>query len=189
LLDNAELVGMMWLYGNATGWVKLQVDDVDEERARRILDQAVLESTDHSQWRCTSCGSHVPGNFQMCWSCGKPKGDSPALSPEEEKADDECWDEDEPGEGDSSSGDGEPSAGNNEPPAGDAVVRRAFYAAILGMFACPPMLHIYSLCLLFRVSIREMPLSPKYSRLFRIAMALDFVVCVIVLLFWRICLR
>lgn len=31
-------------------------------------------ATDVPDWKCTSCGEQVPGNFESCWNCRADRG-------------------------------------------------------------------------------------------------------------------
>jgi len=48
----------------------------------------------------------------------------------------------------------------------DELVARAWRAAIIGLFVCPPLLNIYSMCLLIRVGFCRVPVSSKSTRRF-----------------------
>jgi hypothetical protein len=92
---------------------------------------------------------------------------------------DECWDEDrlQPGHIE--------EASETESP-GDACAGRAFRAAVFGMIALPPLLHLYSLYLLVRLDFSELPLGPRAARRVHIAWVIDVVfVSLVMLLFAR----
>jgi hypothetical protein len=61
-------------------------------------------------------------------------------------------------------------------PEGERLVRYAFRAAVMGLLACPPLLHIYSLVLLIRVAIFHNELPPAANRRFYAALLLDLAV-------------
>jgi hypothetical protein len=69
-----------------------------------------------------------------------------------------------------------------KPPLGDALVQRALTAAILGLLCCPPLLQIYSLCILFKISWLGVPLSARWNRLFWVAFLIDFSACFVTVL-------
>ncbi len=81
---------------------------------------------------------------------------------------DECWEEDRL----KASHVEEPT--ETESPA-DASADRAFRAAVFGMIALPPLLHLYSLYLLVRLDFSELPLGPRAARRVRIAWVIDVV--------------
>jgi len=53
-----------------------------------------------------------------------------------------------------------------ETDAQDAVARRAWLAAVIGLFLCPPTLNLYSLWLLFRIAFNDAPMSSTGWRRF-----------------------
>jgi len=53
-----------------------------------------------------------------------------------------------------------------ETDAQDAVARRAWLAAVIGLFVCPPTLNLYSLWLIFRIAFNDAPMSPTGWRRF-----------------------
>ena len=59
---------------------------------------------------------------------------------------------------------------------GDADATRALRAAILGFFACPPLLHLYSAWVLLRMDSSSGALSPWGRRKYYLAWAIDLVV-------------
>jgi len=63
----------------------------------------------------------------------------------------------------------EPESGPDEfPPEtqGERLVRFAYRAALVGLLACPPLLHLYSLCLLLYVAAVYRDLPPPENRQF-----------------------
>ncbi|MEM9017342.1 MAG: DUF2007 domain-containing protein [Verrucomicrobiota bacterium] len=49
------------------------VNDEDYERAMEVI-RSHLTRSDKSpgyDWTCAKCGEENPGNFEVCWSCGK----------------------------------------------------------------------------------------------------------------------
>jgi hypothetical protein len=87
---------------------------------------------------------------------------------EESPLSDECWDEDRltPGHAE--------EAADTESP-GDNSADRAFRAAVFGMIALPPLLHLYSVYLLVRLDFSELPLGPRAARRVRSAWVIDVV--------------
>ncbi|MFO0808045.1 MAG: DUF2007 domain-containing protein [Gemmataceae bacterium] len=59
---------------------------------------------------------------------------------------------------------------------GEALVRYAIRAAVLGLLACPPLPHIYSLVQLVRVALFYRNLPPRANRAFYVAFVLDVLV-------------
>jgi hypothetical protein len=60
---------------------------------------------------------------------------------------------------------------------GDLLATRAWRAAVIGLFACPPLLHFYSAWTLLRLSFSGQPLSPAGTAKFYLALVLDVAVC------------
>jgi hypothetical protein len=61
---------------------------------------------------------------------------------------------------------------------GDKLASRAFRAALLGIFICPPLLHLYSLWLLLKLSQQEVDASPAGQRQAHAALIIDLLVLV-----------
>jgi hypothetical protein len=73
----------------------------------------------------------------------------------------------------------EPGSGPDEfPPEtpGERSVRFAYRAALIGLLACPPLLHLYSLGLLLYVGAVYGDLPPAANRQFYIALLIDILV-------------
>jgi hypothetical protein len=70
-VSNAEMVSWAWYYSNATGGVKLFVNESDAPRAAIILaPQPVPPLFQPPQWHCPKCQADVDGLWSFCWSCG-----------------------------------------------------------------------------------------------------------------------
>ena len=77
-LSNANLLAWAWYYSNATGGVKLFVNDSDASRAAIVLSpQPVPEQFQPPQWHCPHCQADVDGLWSYCWSCGTSKHGEP----------------------------------------------------------------------------------------------------------------
>ena len=48
-------------------WV---VNDIDCDRARQLIDAAIIDESPQSPWRCPKCGEENEGQFAACWNCG-----------------------------------------------------------------------------------------------------------------------
>ncbi len=48
-------------------WV---VNDIDYDRAKQLIDSAILDESPRAPWRCKNCGEENEGQFAACWSCG-----------------------------------------------------------------------------------------------------------------------
>lgn len=176
--EGANTVGMLWYYGNATGWVKLQVAEADAARAREILSLRLDdENADKPPRRCPKCGVKVPAGYAICWACESPidEAEEPSSAPPDGSSP-PIQDADEDDE--------------SEPPTaiGDAMAWRAFAAAIFGVVFCPPLLSFYSGWILLKIAFQNPPLSRKGRRCYYAAMIVDLGVCCAVGWFMRHCI-
>ena len=48
-------------------WV---VSDLDYDRARQLIDAAIIEESPREAWKCRKCGEENEGQFAVCWNCG-----------------------------------------------------------------------------------------------------------------------
>ncbi len=153
-------------------------------------------------WLCRDCQQVVDPGFELCWSCSQPReevADSsfrPTLAVLSEDAE-----EDHPARSptfellqtDSSMPSGDrwerpsfrESAVGRSPSSEwsivsvtnrDDLVTRAWRASVLGLFFFPPFLHVYSMYLLLRVSLRHGTLHPRSNRRFYMALAVNLLV-------------
>ena len=52
-------------------WPELWViNDLDFDRAKQLIDEAILEESPQRPWRCKKCGEENEGQFAACWNCG-----------------------------------------------------------------------------------------------------------------------
>jgi len=52
-------------------WPELWVlRDIDYDRAKQLIDSAIIDESPHSTWRCAKCGEENEGQFAACWNCG-----------------------------------------------------------------------------------------------------------------------
>jgi hypothetical protein len=140
VLSDEQVVGLEFILGNAIGWIKVEVQESDFERA-----QAILAARDER-------AAAVAPDMEL----GEPEPDSidedlrdrTAPHPEE---------------------DGPP-----ETPT-EARIRRAYLAAVLGLFACPPLFNLYSMYLLLRVAFSGSAEKPRNNWKYYAAWVADFV--------------
>jgi hypothetical protein len=66
----------------------------------------------------------------------------------------------------------------------DVLVSRAWRAAIIGLVLCPPVLHIWSLCLLAQAVTQEVPVSEQYRGKMKGAAVIDVAALVLVGSLW-----
>lgn len=171
-LEGATTVGMAWYYGNALGWVKLQVSESDEERARKILAEKVADSDDArlNVPFCPKCGTDIPPGFDVCWSCQSSVGSQEGSTSNQQTAAlpttrDRDQDEEEVVE---------------EVAPDDEMAWRAFIAAIIGVPVFPPLLNIYSAWVLARIIFRGRRLSYSGRGSFWLAILTDAIVFLVV---------
>lgn len=77
-IADATIVAMDWLLGNAVGWIKVQVESANEERARALLEAWHQEvrarppatETDSEAANCLECGKEMPLGYSACPACG-----------------------------------------------------------------------------------------------------------------------
>jgi hypothetical protein len=165
-LEGASTVGMTWIFSNAVGGVKLQVVEADEQRARDILaEHPAVADTRASPGVCPKCGANLPPGFEVCWSCSSPMAgrDEPnAAEAAATLAEEACADDSMEVEA-----------------AGDHAAWRALVAAVLGIVLCPPLLSLYSMWVLLRLSFSRQPLSPRGTRNCYLALLANFVACLV----------
>jgi len=54
-------------------WPELWViNHLDYDRARQLIDAAIVAESPGSAWRCAACGEDNEGQFGACWNCGRP---------------------------------------------------------------------------------------------------------------------
>ena len=52
-------------------WPELWViNDIDADRAKQLIDAAIVDESPHVNWKCRQCGEVNEGQFAACWSCG-----------------------------------------------------------------------------------------------------------------------
>lgn len=52
-------------------WPELWViNDIDYDRAKQLLDNAIVDESPHVNWTCRKCGEENEGQFAACWNCG-----------------------------------------------------------------------------------------------------------------------
>jgi hypothetical protein len=166
VLEGQVVVGLLWYLTNATGGVKLQVFEDDASRAREVLARPAAggeaEEPRTTPTACAQCGAEIEAGFEACWFCGAPVDQeaSPAAPPPtpEEPDSEETIDTEE----------------------GDAIATRAWHAAVLSFFVCPPLLNIYSVWLLLRLSLTDKPLSDAGRRRFHWAIAMNVATCAVI---------
>jgi hypothetical protein len=50
------------------------IDDDDYNEALHVLKSRQFQgASELDEWTCSACSEKNPGNFELCWKCGKPK--------------------------------------------------------------------------------------------------------------------
>jgi hypothetical protein len=155
--------------------VELRVPPADAERALALLNasSSALGARKRPFWRCDECDAEVDAEMEVCHGCGALAPDTPAeegITPGERYKDEE-----EEREQWSTS-------------VADRLARRAFRAAVIGFFVLPPLGHLYSVYLLFRLNDTKSELSATGRRHRTVALLLDAVVLIPVVLLLGCCL-
>lgn len=74
ILKNQNLSGAMGELPPIECWPEVWVvHDEDYDAALSIVNSATSHAdTANESWQC-SCGEHIEGQFDICWSCGREK--------------------------------------------------------------------------------------------------------------------
>lgn len=198
------LILSRWDYSNAVGGVKVQVAEEDYTRALEILNAAAQEwicaacgeaiSSDFEA--CWSCGAPPQGPPATERAVEDPAtaegsaGSRPAIgatsaeatisSPPVERSETDAAN---PYRSPLT-----PHDAQQKPPTsaeaidtseGDEMAYRAWRAAALGVFFCPPLFHFYSGYLLLALAFSDRPLSRKGTIRCRVAWAINFLMAAV----------
>ena len=72
---NEHLGSVVWEIPYPETWPELWViNDLDYDRAKQLIDAAIIEESPRSPWHCSKCGEENEGQFAACWSCGAEIG-------------------------------------------------------------------------------------------------------------------
>ncbi|MCP4189726.1 MAG: hypothetical protein GY768_03770 [Planctomycetaceae bacterium] len=183
--------------------LQVHTADASKARALLLAQLTPEAAAELSQfWRCEACEEIVDPGFDVCWSCSKARGevedqgfeptlatvgiagvdleddsqDCPALvitRSSAESTETAADPSDRAVHASAASPDSTRMMVENPARAADEMVMRAWRAAIMGLFICPPLLNIYSMCLLVRVGWGAAKTSPKASRRFYAAMVVN----------------
>ena len=205
IVTSGAMNAMMGEMGGTLSPIELLVREEDRERTVLALDE-FLSQAGADDWEC-KCSESVPGSFAICWSCGGDRAthavpvvketvepqSSIAMEVTEETFVDKNHTIRKTDPGSLSSPYAPPSsvssasrllkkesitlehASNTEL---EAMVDRAWRAAIIG-FLLPPVLHFYSLYLLFQTCRSTEPLSRVHQRKFAFSLLINFFVIVV----------
>jgi hypothetical protein len=159
--------------GTALSHVELQVPEDRLAEAERVLAAATPKPTysgdydpdltpddDPDSWTyCPGCGSEVSAALDACASCGKAAEGSGMKEPASRAA---------------GSDEGAEEIEESDGALKEQLADRAFRSALFGLVALPPLLHIYSLWQLLRLSDYEATLSSSGRRKTAAALLIDF---------------
>ena len=71
VIKNAILGGIAGEMPLDQVWPELWVvNDLDYDRARQLLDDAISDESPHTPWKCRKCNEENEGQFAACWNCG-----------------------------------------------------------------------------------------------------------------------
>ena len=79
IVKNEYLLGGVGELPPTECWPELWVvEDEDEARARRLIEEARPAEAAGEAWRCPACGEWIEPEFGACWRCA---GDPPDVLP------------------------------------------------------------------------------------------------------------
>jgi hypothetical protein len=53
-------------------WPELWViNDLDYDRAKQLIDTAIVGESPKASWKCGKCGEENEGQFAACWNCAE----------------------------------------------------------------------------------------------------------------------
>jgi hypothetical protein len=140
-------------FGSATGGVRLLVSEQDAARASEVLDSRTQGRLSPAPaWQCPDCGEEVEGDFDLCWSCGRARSEDDVAAAQTagdsraQPIDAMAWRE----EADAARSIEDENRASEDSESAEALVDRAWKAAVLGIVLFP--LLVYALVLLLHVS-------------------------------------
>lgn len=170
-VDGGDLQTSLSYIGSALGGVHVIVRSVDAEKAIELKDELSQESHEPTggPWFCGTCEEVVDAGFQVCWSCGGEKSEVEAAMPATADLNDEdereplLEDSDQPLPDKANFDEANPYASPQTKVEGaerpekpreineeaEAMLVRAWRAAILGVTFIPVLANIYSMYMLF----------------------------------------
>ncbi|PQO31175.1 hypothetical protein C5Y96_12550 [Blastopirellula marina] len=170
-VEGGDLQTSLSYIGSALGGVHVTVHSVDAEKAIEIKQELSQESHEPTggPWFCGECEEIVDAGFQVCWKCGQDRSEVEAAMPATADLDDEeeeeylSDDNDQPlpdrAHFDESNPYASPQAKvkSAEKPRkpteineeAEAMLVRAWRAAIIGLTFMPILANIYSMYMLF----------------------------------------
>jgi len=143
-LNEEATAGWFAFFGPALGGVKIQVAPEHLEKAQEILEKEIQPALsplvepstgtgppDPGFWICSECGAQIALATDYCPSCGTALAESKDQAQFLGLATEEV---------------------EEEPTSGDKLAHKALLCAVVGLAACPPLLHFYSFWLLLQLS-------------------------------------
>lgn len=177
-VDGAAASSWMPHVGSALGGVGLYVKREDAERALEIIESLDSGySEDSTPWFCEPCQAEVEGSFEVCWSCGRPRGEVEGKFPDTANIVSPNRPDVENLESRIESEHSNPYAAPRTEAQGETLEPRtaepgfnedaermlvhAFRASIIGLICLPVIAHFYSMYLLMRASLVGAKFSAK----------------------------
>ncbi|NND97186.1 MAG: DUF2007 domain-containing protein [Pirellulaceae bacterium] len=182
VINGGEVATMLSHIGTAVAKVRLEVAPEDFQRAVAVLEEDDLQRAELTPWQCSRCDERNEASFELCWNCGKSRGDcdgEPVQSESTGKPTETSVVLDEtliprpfstnPYAPVLISADGQTDQRVHDEPDEELVsaVSRVFAGAIFSPIVLPPVLAVYNLyLLLFRVPRRAYHYRRLRLRLF-----------------------
>lgn len=146
--QGCEAANTLFIVGTALGGVRVQVASSQAENARRLLTEEFESSPPIQAWTCPQCGERVDAGYEVCWSCGTVLEEDALERHPAEALDAEISDEER----------------------ADAILHRAWIAALLGFLFFPFGLYALWLVLSFSKEHLRNESRVKYWATFGVSM-------------------
>lgn len=194
-VEGGDLQTSLSYIGSALGGVHVTVRSVDAEKAIEIKEELSQESHEPSggPWYCGECEEIVDAGFQVCWKCGQDRSEVEAAMPATADLDDEEEEEPLPDDSDQPLPDkahfdesnpyASPQAkvkGAEKPrrpseisEEAEAMLLRAWRAAIIGLAFVPILANVYSMYMLFAALKETNEFTPEGNWRFNGAFVLN----------------
>ena len=74
-IRNEHLGGILGEMPFQEVWPELWIrNDLDLDRAKQLIDAAIVDESPKDPWTCGKCGSENEGQFAACWNCQAEHG-------------------------------------------------------------------------------------------------------------------
>lgn len=194
-VEGGDLQTSLSYIGSALGGVHVTVRSADADKAIEIKDELSRESHEPTggPWYCGECEEIVDAGFQVCWKCGQDRSKVEAAMPATADLDDEeeeeylSGDSDHPRPDRAHFDESNPYASPQTKVEGaektrkpreinedaEAMLIRAWRAAILGLAVIPMLANIYSMYMLFAALKETNQFTPEGNWRFNVAFFLN----------------